>query len=231
MFTEEGSTVPASPLTQPLPSHPHILQQLSESGPPPVTDHILKPDPARQPKPKPAALEAGLTLPSKASKRVPADEGVDTLGRRGTFIFQSVLYTRARPTWPHPPHPESPASARRPLASSGQVNEPQSRDTASPEAGKASGQVGPGPRRGPRERGEGSGRPGGGGDSCDPAPRSHLEHVAGIGGSGRVAAVSAPPTTERPLRWPDGARFLRAQAGRGAGGSGAANRILRGLSS
>lgn len=113
---------------------------------------------------------------------------MDTLGG-GTLVFRSVLFTRARPKWPHPPNPESHASARQPLISSGQVNEPQSRDAASPEGEKTSGQAGPGPQGGPRERGEGSGRPGGGGDSCDPAPRSHLEHVAGIGGSGRVTAA------------------------------------------
>lgn len=62
---------------------------------------------------------------------------------------------------------------------------------------KTSGRAGPGPRRGPREREEGSGRPGGGGDSCDPAPLSHLEHVAGSGSSGGVTPALAPPTTER----------------------------------
>lgn len=104
MFTEEGSKVPASPLTQPLPSHPHILQQLSESDLPPFTDYILKPDPARQPKPNPAALEAGLTLPSKASKRAPAEEGVGTLGEEffsfsKCFIHESTTQM-APPTQP-----------------------------------------------------------------------------------------------------------------------------------
>ena len=71
-----------------------------------------------------------------------------------------------------PSHPRSHASARQPLAPRGSLNEQRGRDAAGPEAGKTSGRAGPGPRRGPRERGEGSGRPGGGGDSCDPAPLS-----------------------------------------------------------
>ena len=96
-----------------------------------------------------------------------------------------------------PSHPRSHASARQPLAPRGSLNEQRGRDAAGPEAGKTSGRAGPGPRRGPREREEGSGRPGGGGDSCDPAPLSHLEHVAGSGSSGGVTPALAPPTTER----------------------------------
>lgn len=55
-------------------------------------------------------------------------------------------------------------------------------------------------------------RPGGGDDSCDPAPSSHLEHVAGSGGSGRVTPASAPPTIKRRLRRPGRALFPRPRA-------------------
>ena len=147
------------------------------------------------------------------------------------FNFLSVLFTRAQPKGPHPPTPGSHASARQRLAPRGPVNELRGRDAAGPEAGKTSGRAGPDPRRGPRERGEGSGRPGRGGDSCDPAPLSHLEHVAGSGGSGGGQPALTPPTTERSLRRPARARFLRPQMGRGAGDGRRANSIRPRLSS
>lgn len=112
------------------------------------------------------------------------------------FIHESKTHRTRLPTL------GSHASARQPPAPSGSVNEPRGPDAPGPEAGKASGRTGPGPRKSPRERELGSVRPGEGGDSCDPAPRSHLEHVAGRGGSGGVTPASAPPTTERWLRRP-----------------------------
>lgn len=130
------------------------------------------------------------------------------------FNFLSVLFTKAQPKGPHPPTPGSHASARQRLAPSGPLNELRGRDAAGPEAGKNLGASRAwSPERPTRARagggGGGSGRPGRGGDSCDPAPLSHLEHVACSGVSGGGHPALTPPTTERWLRRPARARFLR----------------------
>lgn len=120
----------------------------------------------------------------------------------GYFNFSKCFIHENKTDRARPPTLGSHASAQQPLPPSGSVNEPRGPDALGPEAGKASWRTGPGPPKSPRECEQGSARPGGGGDSCDPTPRSHLEHVAGRGGSGGVTPASAPPTTEMWLRRP-----------------------------
>lgn len=83
------------------------------------------------------------------------------------------------------------------------MNESPGQDLGSPEVGKASvGAESDPQKKVPRERGKGSRRLRGEDDNRDPAPLSHLEHVAGSRGSGRVTPLLVPPTKEKRLRRP-----------------------------